>query len=108
PFHFGQHFGELALDDLVVRNQFRAPAAERDRFEVGLEKFEVAGKRAADLMLIQERLPDKSVANRAEQQSPKFIDVALFSILRRKRFDMRDILLPPAAKRSQKLRMRGG
>ena len=50
-FHLGQHLGELALQDVVVRDEFRPPAGEGDGFELGLEELEVTGQRAADLMV---------------------------------------------------------
>ena len=50
-FHVGQHFWELAREDVVVGDEFRTPAAGGHGFEVGLEVFHVAGVGAADLVV---------------------------------------------------------
>ena len=40
--HLGEHLGKLALEDVVVRDQLRPPAAGGDGLEVGLEIVDVA------------------------------------------------------------------
>ena len=43
---------ELALENIVVRDEFRPPTGEGDGFEVGLEELEVTGQRPSDLSCI--------------------------------------------------------
>ena len=51
--HLGEHLGELAQEDVGIGDELRAPTAEGDGFELGLEELEVARERPADLVVVE-------------------------------------------------------
>ena len=106
--HLREHLGELALEDVVVRNQLRTPAAEGHGFELRLEELEVSRERAAHLMIREESLPGERRADAAEQKTAQLIDIAPVLPDRRERLDVREIRPPPFLQRGEKAGVRDG
>jgi hypothetical protein len=98
-FQFGQHLRKLALQDVCVGDQFRAPAAGGDGFEVGGELLVPVGEGAAHLVAGQQMLIGEGALDAVEELAAQGVDVAGFCVLvlriGGKGCDDGQVLLPP-------------
>ncbi len=85
--HLGEQFGKLALENVVVGNQLRSPAAGGDGFEVGFEIVHVARERAAYLVIGEQLLTGESFGDAREKLAAELVDVAFCPIVGREGFD---------------------
>src|SRR6185295_17121935 len=104
--HISGYFWKLALKNLVIRNEFRAPPAGGDRFEIGFQIVYVASEGSANLVIGEKVLPGERVGDVRQKPTPQFIDVLSHSVLWLESFDERAILLPPRFDRFEKARVR--
>ena len=93
-FHLSEQLGKLALQNIVVGNQFRSPAAGGDGFEVGLEIVHVAREGAAYLVVGEKFLALKGFGDARQKLAAQLVNVAFLAVVGSKCFDQRKIVLP--------------
>jgi hypothetical protein len=99
-FHFGEQFGELALEDFGVGDELGTPAAGGDGFEVGFEVVDVAGEGSADLVAGEEGLVGEGDGDAGEELAAELVDVRACSVFARGQcFQVGTILFPPVFER---------
>ena len=113
--HFLDQFGELALQDIIVRDQLRPPAAGGNGLQIDLQPVDRLGHRAPQLEIIEQRLVAKCLINRRDQRAAHCIDIAAAlldpMLLTGARFDLLDcgqVFGPPCVQPFHECRMRRG